>query len=212
MKYNDFKALVKQYPVFRSTTVLQMCPKPSSVKVQLGLWVKKGLLIQLKRGLYTLADEERVVGVSSYLIANTLYAPSYISLESALAFYGFIPERVHLVTSVTSKTTRRFHTKLGSYAYAHIKLPMFTGFVATKDPNGNTVYIATPEKAVIDFLYYKLRQIKKFDLDLFDKSFRFQNMDSVNPDELVEFANLSSNKRLMHAVNLLKQWLENTYD
>lgn len=86
-------------------------------------------------------------------IAKEIYSPSYVSLEYALSIYGLIPERVVDVTSVTTKKPIEFKNKLGVFIYQHIKENCFTGFIEKEDENGLVYFIATPEKAVADFLY-----------------------------------------------------------
>mgnify|MGYP001575016279 FL=1 len=99
--------------------------------------------------MYGLADNLP----SEFAIANRLYTPSYISLASALSYHNLIPEVVYAITSVTPKPTREFKINNLLYTYRRIKQPAYTGYVP-RTIFGETVYIATPEKAVADFLYY----------------------------------------------------------
>jgi len=207
MKYTEFRALVMGYPLFHSNFILSQYPNAAQLKVQMGQWVNKGYLIQLKRGLYTLSEHERTVGVSKYFIANNLYTPSYVSLEKALSYYGFIPERVFSVTSITTKSTRKFNNPFGDFYYHHIKQHLFTGFIEKQDNNNNTFYIATPEKAIIDFLYFRMRRYKVFKQNIFEESFRFQNMEDVNSEKLLSIAHNSRVKKLITVVDMLVSWL-----
>jgi predicted transcriptional regulator of viral defense system len=111
--------------------------------------VNKGAFIRLKAGLYALADNLP----SEFAIANRLYTPSYISLALALSYYNLIPEVVYTITSVTPKPTREFKVNNLLYNYRRIKQPAYTGYIP-KNIFGETVYIAEPEKAVADWLYY----------------------------------------------------------
>jgi predicted transcriptional regulator of viral defense system len=114
---------------------------------------KKGLLVRLKKSkrgsLYALADSVP----DQYIIANRLYEPSYISLDSALSFYGIIPETIYGVTSVTPNTTRQFEVEKILYSYFRVKKQVYTGYrpISYK---GATVLMAEPEKALADYLYY----------------------------------------------------------
>ena len=111
----------------------------------------KKLIIKLKRGFYVLNENDRKVTPSRFYIANRLYGPSYISMESALSFYGFIPEQVSALTSVTTKKTLRIRNDSGDFLYQHIKPETFRGFKAAKDNTGFDFFIAVPEKAIVDF-------------------------------------------------------------
>src|SRR3989338_4096794 len=72
--------------------------------VKLARYKKSGYLISQRRSVYYLAGEAG----DKYKIANKVYAPSYVSLDSALSKYDIIPETVYAITSVTTKATREF--------------------------------------------------------------------------------------------------------
>ena len=77
----------------------------------------EGKIIRLKRGLYVASPEFSDKRLSINLIANHLYGPSYVSCQSALAYYGLIPERVYGVTSMTMKHSRKFTNSFGTFDY-----------------------------------------------------------------------------------------------
>lgn len=117
---------------------------------QLSLWVRKGYLVRLKNGIYAFArDMDRV---EPEHVAFLLYQPSYLSLESALERYGFIPETVYSRTCVTAKTTRTFDTPVGRFIYRHIKKDLSWGYAEQRAGCG-TYLPAEPEKALLDYLY-----------------------------------------------------------
>jgi len=167
------------------------------VRNQLTRWQKKGLLIQLKRGVYVLNKNDRKVNPSRFFFANQLLWPSYVSLESALGHYGLIPEAVVDVTSVTSKKTSRFKNPLGEFIFQRIKPAAFRGFRSYKDEAGLDVFIAEPEKAVVDFLYLNLRKFKTGARSVFEESYRFQNTELLNPRKVLLWARLFENRRLV---------------
>lgn len=111
-------------------------------------FVKERFLQRLKRGVYALKTDPP----SETEIANTLYKPSYISFDYALAYYGLIPEMVYEVTSATTKPTRMFTTDTLAFGYYAIKRRAYTGYTA-KQENARTFLIAEPEKALVDYLY-----------------------------------------------------------
>jgi predicted transcriptional regulator of viral defense system len=78
---------------------------------------KRGEIIRLKKSLYVVSDKISRKSVSRELVANHLYGASYISFETALAYYGMIPERVYTVRSMTTKRAKNFTTLLGNFEY-----------------------------------------------------------------------------------------------
>lgn len=112
-------------------------------------YTAQGAFWQLKRGLYALRENS----LHPWIVANKLYAPSYVSLDSALAHYGLIPESVYGVTSVTTRITREFEACDTFFSYHTIKPQVYNGYVPLSI-EGKTVFIAQREKAVADTLYF----------------------------------------------------------
>jgi len=153
MKYEDLILLI-QTPVFSKTDVMLAGGK--IFDYQLTRWVKRGYLLKLKNGIYAFSkDYEKIKGEE---VASALYQPSYLSLESALSSYGFIPEMVYSYTSVTAKINRTFDNKFGHFIYRHVKSELFWGYREVKTDAGRYL-IAEPEKAVLDYLYLNLSKI-----------------------------------------------------
>ena len=89
-------------------------------------------------------------------MANLLFGPSYISLEYALSHYNMIPERTKTVTSVTPKRKKDFTTPFGRFVYLAMNIEYYQmGFTWKKTSDGRGFFIATPEKALIDKLYFE---------------------------------------------------------
>lgn len=122
----------------------------NAVRLWLIRQIKKGTVIPLKRrrGLYASASALP----HEWAAANRLYQPSYISLETALSYYGLLLESVYPVTSVTTRTSRTFHAMGKEFAYQKIKKTAFGGTRALPI-EGQTVLIAEKEKALADYLY-----------------------------------------------------------
>lgn len=126
---------------------------------------QSGLLIRLKRGLFVVAPMVHSQPLSKELIANHIYGPSYISLQTALSFYGLIPERVHTVCSMTTKRSSSFINPLGNFDYISVPAAYFAIGIRQEIVNNNYAYlIATPEKALCDMIVetkgLKLQSIK----------------------------------------------------
>ena len=171
MKYNDLSKVI-QGSYFSRSDLLSQGQK--IFDYQLHLWVKKGYLLKLRNGVYAFVkDRERIKGEE---IAALLYQPSYLSLESALAWYGFIPEMVYARVSVTARINRTFTNVFGTFIYRHLKAELFWGYIEIKTDHGHYL-LAEPEKALLDYLYLNLSRIRS-DAD-------FENL-RLNADMLKE--------------------------
>ena len=117
------------------------------------VWLEKnGYIIRLKRGLYVVNPEHSGKILSSELIANHLYAPSYISMSTALRYYGLIPEAVYVHQSMTVKHSRSFQTPIGSYDYKFISREAFSVGVRSIHKGDYAFLMASPEKALCDLI------------------------------------------------------------
>ena len=117
------------------------------------VWLEKnGYIIRLKRGLYVVNPEHSGKILSNELIANHLYAPSYISMLTALRYYGLIPEAVYTNQSMTVKHSRSFQTPIGNYDYKYIAREAFSVGVRSLHKGDYSFLIASPEKALCDLI------------------------------------------------------------
>lgn len=157
MKYNDLAGIIKA-PIFSRHDLLLQGHKVFDY--QFSLWAKKGYLLKVRNGVYVFAkDADKLTAAE---IALWLYQPSYLSLESALAWYGFIPEMVYAHLSITAKINRTFDNFCGHFIYRHIKSDLFWGYTDIKTPYGHYL-LAEPEKALLDYLYLNLARIRSED-------------------------------------------------
>jgi len=114
-------------------------------------WVKSGQLLSIRRGLYIPGLEADLPIPEPFLIANHLRGPSYVSLEAALSYWGFIPERVYEITSVTMKTAKKYNTPAGRFNYQYLPSPYYSfGIESIELTPKQTALIASREKAVCD--------------------------------------------------------------
>jgi len=126
-----------------------------SIKTQLSRFAQKELITQMKRGIYCFEKEE----VDEFLLANKLYAPSYISLESALNYYGIIPDVPQAVTSVNLTTSKKITNEFGAFLYSKIKQELFYGYTRIKAGKSQEyISFALRVKALLDYFY--IRRIK----------------------------------------------------
>jgi predicted transcriptional regulator of viral defense system len=129
---------------------------------------KRGDVIKLRRELYALSDRPP----TELEVANALLKPSYVSLLYALAYHHLIPEAVYEITSITTRTTRRFEALNHVFTYHHVAPTAFTGYRA-ETIGGKVILIAEPEKALVDSLYFtnlgKLVLPERLDASILDK-------------------------------------------
>lgn len=160
MNYFTFISKLKKNSVylFSLSDIKNLFPheKPKTLKNNLINWISKGRFIKLKRDLYEFIEPGIDSKVPDLYVANRLYEPSYVSLETALSIYSVIPEVAAGVTSLTTRPTRTFKNKYGVFLYRTCQKKSFTGYKLMLY-EGAKVYIADIEKALVDFLYYRLR-------------------------------------------------------
>ena len=161
-------------------------------------WCKKGLLVKLRNEYYAFPEYKKVPDFARY-VANRIYQPSYISLHSALSFYGMIPEEVVNLTSVTTLKTAKFTNVFGTFFYQHVATPLFFGFEAKKMANGRMLLFATPEKALLDLLY--LNSYYKTEEDMLNLRLDEDFMQSeLNKERLLAFLEKMNNKSLTRRI------------
>jgi len=122
---------------------------------KLSRMVKAGELIRIKRGLFVISSKFDTRAPNLFHLANLVFGPSYVSLESALSFYGLIPEAVRQVTSVNIKRPKLFRTALGRFSYRSIPASAFAFEVQSVSQSGKSgnFLIASREKALLDKCY-----------------------------------------------------------
>lgn len=201
MKYKVFKDKISAFPIFSASQISSLTSNVQVLRNQLVFWKKQGLVIKLKKGLYILNEEDRKTNPSRAFIANQLVSPSYVSTEYALSFYGLIPEKTEDVTSVTTKKTAVIKNSLGVFRYQHLQPRCFIGFKQFEEREGLPFFMATPEKALVDFFYLNLSRFKAAAPDIFHLSYRFQNMQDLNKKRLRGLAKIFRSQKLEKVVD-----------
>ena len=115
-------------------------------------WQRKGYIRKIINGFSLFSELER----DEFLLmrmANVMYAHSYISLETALGYYGLIPESVYQITSCSTRKTKIFNTPLASFRYRSVAPAYFFGYGIER--HNHDMFMASPEKAVLDYLYFR---------------------------------------------------------
>jgi len=184
MKFDTFLHNFGDNAIIDSSSFVMLDEKLADIRRQVSGWVKKGYLIQLRKGIYVFSDTYRKMAPSPRFIANYLVVPSYLSLEYALGYYDLIPEQVTVYTSLTTKKTQTFTNAAGKFEYCSVKESLFFGF--TKNSlNNQDFFIALPEKAILDFFYFR-EHIQGAPGEF--EAFRFQNLEILKHRRFHEFS------------------------
>lgn len=150
MHFNQLDKQLGFAPISRSL-VLDMLKDYKRPNDKINEWVKNGELISIRRGLFIPGIKSNLTSPEPFLIANHLRGPSYISLDSALAYWGLIPERVFETTSATIKTSKLYDTTIGKFSYQFLPSPYYSfGMVSQQIAPKQNVLIASREKAICD--------------------------------------------------------------
>ncbi len=199
IKYNEF-----DYLALQESLKEYKHPKDKITKL-----LRNKEIIKLKKGFYIKNGSSNSF-ISNKIIANLLYGPSYISLEYALSYYNLIPERVENVTSVTTKRKKIFNTPIGSFLYYSIKREYYPlGVLWKKEDNGRGYFIASPEKALIDKLYFDkaLQTQKEMNIYLFENlrvdRLKLKEMDILLIENIILNYNKKSLKNLTKVIKKL---------
>jgi len=164
-------------------------------------WQRAGYIVPLRQGWYAFADYIQQPDHARF-IAGKICAPSYISLHTALSFYGIIPEAVVEITSVTTQKTCRYENAFGQFSYQTIRPRLFWGFEPKTMRDGKQYMMATPEKAIIDLLYLypqystldEMRELR------FDEDWM---REELNKERLLEYAGRINSPIIKKRIKLL---------
>ena len=180
MQFEQLLTLVSDLPLFETGLLLTGNVDPDDVRRQLSRWVRAGRIRQLRRGLYTLAPPYQKVAPHPFLVANALVPGSYVTGQSALAFYGLIPEYVPHTLSATVLRPMQWD----QFYFQHIASHLFFGYQGNDLSPGQRVFIAAPEKAFLDLAHLT----PNADSPEYLRELRLQNLEQLNLDRLNEFA------------------------
>lgn len=149
MKYIDIQNNLRNLGVFTLNDIRML--DTEFREPTLNDWLNSGWIKRVRRFWY--ADSSfNPEGNDYFFIANKIYPPSYISLESALSYYGFIPETTLQITSISTRKTNIFDTQFGVFSYKSIKSSLYFGYEILQN-NGRPVVMANAHKCILDYLY-----------------------------------------------------------
>jgi predicted transcriptional regulator of viral defense system len=196
MKFSELLETVGDLPVFRASLLLAGDRDPADVRRQLARWKASSKVVQLRRGVYVLATPWRRVEPHPFVLANEIQRPSYVSLESALAYYGLIPEAVPVTTSVTTGRPATFDTPLGRFRYRHLRSEAFFGYRRVPVFRGQEARVAEAGKALLDLAYLTAGG----DAVEYLEGLRLEGLDALLPDALRELARRWNRPKIDRAV------------
>lgn len=204
MNYITFAKELKEYPAFNLKDVARLSSKVYYHR--LDEWQKKGYITRIANGVFTFADnaiDENYL----YYFSNKVCEPSYVSLESALSHYGFIPETVYSITAITTKKTKDFDYLTKKFYYHHLKRSLFFGYRLMPFRN-RVIRFAEPEKALLDFFYLKphlktLDHVEELRLNPFTIE------EQINWNKIENYLAYINNKQLTNRINNVRKWYEN---
>ena len=184
MKFEKLLALVGDQPLFETGLLLSGDVDAADIRRQLSRWVGSGRIRQLRRGLYTLAPPYQNIVPHPFLIANALVPGSYVSAQSALAFYGFIPEYTPQTLSVTTLRTSHWN---GGFHFHHLAPHLFFGYQLVELSEEQQAFVAAPEKALLDLAHLTPNS----DSQKYLGELRLQNLERLDLARLHEFSERS---------------------
>lgn len=202
MEFDSLLQLVGDDPIFESSLLLAGNVDPKLIRIQLSRWVKTGKIYQLRRGLYSIAPPYQKNIPHPFLVANHLQKASYVSLQSALSYFGLIPEVVNTITSVSTGRPERLETPLGTYEFRHIKTEFLFGYQMV-ELGGQSAFVSTPEKALLDLIYLQ----PGGDSTTYLKELRLQNTEKLDKDLLVKQSRRLNTPKLQNAVKGILQFI-----
>lgn len=175
--------------------------QPNFDKNNITRWTKQNLLVKLRNSWYSFPEYLKTPNIQ-HLVSNKIYSPSYVSLHSALAFYGIIPEAIVQTTAVSSLKKANFDNEFGSFSYQQILPELMFGYEQKTYLNKQSLIFASPEKAILDLLYLypqynNEQEIKEL---RFDEEFM---QEDLNVERLSEFTEKFKSKTLRNRVSLL---------
>lgn len=207
MKYEELIRQFRARPFFETPELMILFDEPEAqIMARLSRWAKQGKLIRLRRGKYLLADSYQKYPADIFYISNYLYPPSFISLYTALHYYGCVPEEVHRIQAVTSRQTKSWQTPLGYFQYISTQADRFFGYTRVELGPGEqqVAFIAELERALIDVCYSSAGEWtpKRW------QELRLQNSEQIDIEHLQELARNLNSPKVNRGVTHLIQYLQ----
>lgn len=201
MNYQQFRKELSAFPVFSLSDI--RTAYPSFDRRRLTEWQQKDYIRKIAKGIYAFSDIELNETMLFY-IANKLYKPSYVSLETALSYYQLIPEAVYGITSVSTRRTYQFDTPVAHFLYRTVSPKFFYGYTITSE----SIRIATIEKALLDYCYLhpNINSVEAFDSLRIDRNML---LDTLDKEKMLKQLERFKSKALSKRITFFLDWLNN---
>jgi len=193
MNYLAFEKSLREFPVFSIKDIKKRYPGFDNRR--LVEWQQKNYIQKIRREYYCF-DERNKDENFLFFAANKIYSPSYVSMESALAFHNLIPEGVFMTTSISTRNTARYNTPVGDFTYSHVKAMLLFGYRLIQN-DGLAIKIAEPEKVILDYLYLK-KLNSEDDIDAL-------RLNAIQIKEIVDFHKLDKYQKIFDSKVLNKR-------
>ncbi len=202
MTFLKFKKQFDKYIIFSTQEIKKYYPNFN--KMNLLTWQKKGYLQKNRNSWYSFTDIT-INETTLYYMANKIYKPSYISLETALHYYGIIPEAVFFISSISTVKTQKFKTKQSLFTYSNLKKDVFLGYKLIQTKN-YTFKIAEIEKTILDFLFLR-PQIKTYE-DIIALRWNKQILqEKINLQKMMNYTTIYNSKTLTKKIKIFINFL-----
>ncbi len=204
MKFLELKSELKDFTIFSLNEIRNI--EPDFYRRRLNEWQDKDYIKKIIRGYYIFSDlklSEEIL----FKIANRIYSPSYVSLESALSYYHLIPESVYGITSISTRKTYHFRTSIGEFIYRSLKPSLFFGYDLIKFHEKYSK-MASIEKALLDYFYLHsdIETEQDFESLRINKEMFFEKM---NEEKLMNFLEKFNQKKLTGRINHFWSYIKN---
>lgn len=199
--------------VFRDRDLaILLAGTPASRYGLLNKAMKKNEITRLRRGMYVIAHKYAPMTFSKFYLANCMELRSYVTAESALAYHGFIPEKVVTVTSIVPYgRQRQFVNPYGRFEYHVVPIntyEFFTG-IERHEINKQAFFIASPLRALADLVYLNKYTWQGIDFLLESLRIEEKDLNSLSPKDFDRIINVYRNKRVLTFLNALQETLKN---
>ena len=204
MKFLELKNELKDFTIFSLNEIRTIAP--NFHRRRLNEWQDKGYIKKVIRGYYIFSDLQLSEEIL-FKIANRIYLPSYVSLESALSYYHLIPESVYGITSISTRRTYHFKTSIGEFTFRTVKPKLFFGY-NLMNYKEHYLKMASTEKALLDYFYLHpdIETEQDFDSLRINKEMFFEQMDEK---KLMGFLGRFNQKKLTGRINHFWSYIKN---
>ena len=202
MKFSDLVDKTANLSCFR-TRYLAAGENLAQIRLQLNRWKKEKKIVRLAKSVYSLNQPYIKIKPDIFAIAAALKSASYISMQSALSYYGLIPEHIYQHIGVTTGRGQEYNTPLLDIKFYHIPQRLFWGYRSLPLNTDNPIFMASAEKALLDLLYFTTGPIDF----RFIEELRLQNIENLDCTVLKVYAQKFSSHRIETAADAFIHWI-----